>query len=168
MQLRKLVTSDYESFLAMRLKMLESSSENYSAGLSDWQNASQEQIMAFLKEGEDASDNFVLGAFSQENLNGMAGFRRETRASLRHKGNTWGLYQISGSDAEELLLREIIRIVSAYPEFKYIRSVQNASNAEKLELFHRVGFRQYGLEEKSLKIGERFFDHVYLKLELNS
>jgi hypothetical protein len=166
--IRKLLSADYEKFYAMRMKMLESSSENYTAGLSDWKNASKEQIVSYLHEGEGASENFVLGAF-KEDLIGMVGFRRETREAVRHKGSTWGLFEDPGFKhlkIEEALLRGVIEIVKGYPDFEYVRTVQNASNLNKLEAFSNLGFKQYGLEERSMRVGDKYFDQVYLKLEV--
>jgi ribosomal protein S18 acetylase RimI-like enzyme len=164
--IRKLISSDYEIFYNMRIKMLESSSQNYTAGLHDWKNASKEQIVAFLKESEGPSDNFVLGAFSGE-LVGMVGFRSEVRESLRHKGNTWGLFEDSNFqqlNIEEALLKAVIESTRTYSDFEYIRTVQNASSYDKLKLFLSFGFKEYGREERSLRVGEKYYDQVYLKL----
>ena len=166
MIIRKLTGADYDSFLAMRINMLESSSENYSAGVNDWKSASQEQIMAYLLEGEKEAGNFVLGAF-QPDLIGMVGFRRETRESVRHKGSIWGLFQKPKGETsaiEEALLKELVKIVKGYEGFEYIRTVQNASNHNKMNLFLSLGFVPYGLEERSLRVGGCFFDQAYLKL----
>ncbi|MGZ3713431.1 MAG: GNAT family N-acetyltransferase [Bdellovibrionota bacterium] len=163
--IRKLLSADYEDFYAMRIKMLESSTENYTAGLSDWKNASKEQIISYLHESEGPSDNFVLGAFS-ERLVGMVGFRRETREALRHKGSTWGLFEdpnFKHLNIEAALLKQVIEIVKGYPDFEYIRTVQNATNLSKLELFSRLGFTEYGREERSMRVGDQYFDQVYLK-----
>ena len=166
MFVRKLTGADYDSFLAMRINMLETSSENYSAGANDWKTASKQQIMAYLLEGEKEAGNFVLGAF-QPDLVGMVGFRRETRESVRHKGSIWGLFQKPEGETsamEEALLKEVVKIVKSYEGFEYIRTVQNATNHTKMKLFLSLGFVQYGLEERSLRVGDCFFDQAYLKL----
>ncbi|MDD4975054.1 MAG: hypothetical protein PHY93_11920 [Bacteriovorax sp.] len=165
--IRKLISSDYDDFYNMRIGMLESSTKDYTAGSSDWKNASKEQVMAYLRESEEASDNFVLGAFLQNSLVGMVGFRRETRAAVLHKGSTWGLFEKSefkDNEIEKTLLNEVIKIVRGYDDFEYIRTVQNASNLEKLNLFFGLGFKQYGHEERSMRVEEKYFDQVYLKL----
>ena len=147
--------------------MLETSSKNYTAGTNDWKNASKEQILAYLVESEGDSDNFVLGAFQNE-LVGMVGFRRETRTSVRHKGSTWGLYEKSGflnNEVEEALLKEVIKIVRTYNDFEYIRTVQNASNQIKIDLFQSLGFVQYGLEERSMRVGDQFYGSSRLVVE---
>ncbi len=141
--IRKLTSADYDDFYSMRLKMLESNSANYTAGLSDWKNASKEQIISYLREGESGSDNFVLGAF-KEGLVGMVGFRRETREAVRHKGSTWGLFEdvnYEHLNVEQALLRKVIEIVRTYSDFEYIRTVQNAENLRKLDLFLKLGFK---------------------------
>ena len=166
--IRKLISADYDDFYSMRLKMLESSATNYTAGLSDWKNASKEQIISYLQEGETGSDNFVLGAFDV-GLIGMAGFRRETREAVRHKGSTWGLFEavnVEHLNVEESLLKKVIEIVRTYSDFEYIRTVQNAENLKKLDLFLKVGFKQYGLEERSMRVGDKYFNQVYLKFDL--
>jgi ribosomal protein S18 acetylase RimI-like enzyme len=163
--IRKLGSSDYDAFYAMRIHMLESSTKNYTAGAGDWKNASKEQVMAYLQESEKGSDNFVLGAF-QDELVGMIGFRRETRATIRHKGSIWGFFvnpKFEEDEVEEALLKEVIKVVSTYDDFEYIRTVQNTSSQEKLAMFLSVGFKQYGLEERSMKVGDEYFDQTYLK-----
>jgi len=165
--IRKLLGSDYDSFHTMRIGMLELNARDYTAGASDWRNASQEQIMSYLRENEEGSDNFVLGAFRDGELVGMLGFRRETRATVRHKGSTWGLFAKPGLEnveVEKLLLAEAIKTVRSYADFEYIRTVQNVSNIEKIDLFLALGFKKYGLEERSMRVGQQYFDQVYLKL----
>lgn len=164
--IRKLVSSDYEVFYAMRLNMLESSTENYTAGLGDWKNASKEQILSYLKESEGASGNFVLGAFKDEMV-GMVGFRRETRAAVHHKGSIWGLFEnpkFKDDKIEEALLKEVIKTVKSYEDFEYIRTVQNTASQDKIKMFLSLGFKQYGLEDRSMRVGEKYFDQAYLKI----
>lgn len=68
------------------------------------------------------------------------------------------------NEIEEALLKEVIKIVRSYDDFEYIRTVQNASNLNKLNLFLSLGFKQYGLEERSMRVNSQYFDQVYLKL----
>ena len=104
-------------------------------------------------------------------LVGMVGFRREAKKILRHKGSPWGLYEVpnlESYDVEETLLKEMIKAVRLYEDFDYVRTVQNAENIKKINLFEKLGFRQYGREERSMKIGEEYFDQVTLRLDLKS
>ncbi len=170
MKIKKLLTSDYDAFYSMRVKMLETKSERYTAGANDWKNASKEQVMMFLKESENGEDNFVLGAFNNGIMVGMLGFRREKRESINHKGSFWGLFELTqGNPAYEIeskLIQEAIAIVSKYEGFKYIRTVQNTNKKQKLEIFKNHGFTEYGLEKDSIKANGQFYDQVYMKKDL--
>jgi len=35
-----------------------------------------------------------------------------------------------------------------------------------MSLFRSIGFKQYGLEESSIRDGEHYFDHAYMALSL--
>ena len=70
---------------------------------------------------EDGS--FVMGAFDDGTLVGVAGFRRDDRIKTRHKGMLWGVYLKQthrGTGVARRLLAAVIERVNGNPEIRQI------------------------------------------------
>lgn len=72
--------------------------------------------------------------------------------------------EFKADKVEEALLKEVIKTVKSYDDFEYIRTVRNASNQDKIKMFLSLGFKQYGLEDRSMRVGDKYFDQAYLKI----
>ncbi|MDP8220788.1 MAG: GNAT family N-acetyltransferase [Candidatus Stygibacter frigidus] len=93
MDIRKLSINDYDSFRSLRQCHLETDPQSVSTSAKDWRSAPREKIEALLIYNGMRTDDFILGAFSDEKLLGMIGFKRETRKpSTMHKGMFWGFF----------------------------------------------------------------------------
>lgn len=86
MEIRILVADDAAEFWKLRLGALQDSPDAFGATYSEEVNQPIDAIRnKFIKEWSQG-DNFVLGAFIESGMVGCAGFRREHREKLRHKG----------------------------------------------------------------------------------
>ncbi|MEP7156205.1 MAG: GNAT family N-acetyltransferase [Betaproteobacteria bacterium] len=120
--------------------------------------------------GGSGSDDFVLGAFSSEGtLAGHAGFQREARTKNRHKGTLIGMYvvpEFRGRSVGKLLLDQLIGEVRAIPGMERLSLTVTHSNEAARMLYLRAGFVSFGIEEKALKTGGRYYDKEHMVLAL--
>jgi ribosomal protein S18 acetylase RimI-like enzyme len=101
-------------------------------------------------------DDFVMGAFaSNGRLIGYAGFQRETRAKLRHKGKVLGMYvapEARGTGLGRRLLVELIERVRALDGMELLLLTVTHSNEAARRLYLSVGFVPFGVEPNAIKV----------------
>ena len=105
----------------------------------------------------------MFGAFRGSDLVGVAGFQALTRQKERHKGVLWGMYvqpAARGTGAARRLVEAVI--AHARSEVELIQLAVVSSNEPAQRLYAAMGFSEYGLEERALKLGEQYFDDVLM------
>lgn len=89
MDIRILAPEDAAEWLRLRLEALRGDPEAFSASLEEYESLSAEEVKKRLWSSPDA---FVVGAFADARMIGMAGFYRDKGSKTRHKGRVWGVY----------------------------------------------------------------------------
>ncbi len=89
MDFRRLQENDAQSLWKLRFEALEHDPASFAESLDELRQATPE---SYWKDACRGSDDFVLGAFHQSALVGMAGFYREALRQHSHKGWLWGVY----------------------------------------------------------------------------
>lgn len=164
--IRRLEKSDSEVYFKFRLHGLELHPESFGSGAKDFSKATNEQIKALLSK--PLIEDFVLGAFVENELAGVIGFKREPKLAVSHKGTVWGLFvhpDHRGSGLAKSLLSQLIKVSSENTETEYLRALVTTSNSNAVKLFESAGFKKYGLEEHGIKVGSEYYDQAYLKLD---
>lgn len=167
MEIRLLTANDAETWWQLRLEMLLSDPASFADSAEEHQTTTIETARKHLGAGDPAS-NFVLGSFENGKLMGTAGFFRRKNNKERHKGHVWGVYvspDQRGKGAGKALMQEIIRRAREIEGIEQITLVASASFPAQ-KLYEAVGFKSYGIEPHSLKIGSRYVDDVLMVLWL--
>ncbi|MGI4861335.1 MAG: GNAT family N-acetyltransferase [Janthinobacterium lividum] len=159
---RRLNRADATDFRTLRLEALRLHPESFGAS---W-DTENDQPMAWFEERLEK--NAVFGGFlSCGRLAACAGLHVPDAQKLCHKGLLWGMYacpDARGTGISTALLQAVIAHARASLEEIQLRVV--SSNETAIRLYLRMGFVQYGLERRALKLDEVYYDDVMMALPL--
>jgi ribosomal protein S18 acetylase RimI-like enzyme len=164
--IRKLTESDAEALWRLRLHALETDPGSFAESPEELKRTKVEDYAARLRSG--GAESFVVGAFDGEQLVGMIGFYRDALLKRRHIGHIWGVFvspSARGKGAGRAMLAEVIKSAKALQGIRCIRLLVAVTQGAARHLYQEAGFRVFGVESRSLKIGEQFVDENYMTLE---
>jgi RimJ/RimL family protein N-acetyltransferase len=176
MEIRALSSADTEAFRAIRRESLENSPRAFAESLAEHDSLSPQDFAKRLASSF-SNDNFIIGAFrSSDNpahagsaLAGVAGFVRNPRPKLRHKGLVWGVYlrpAFRGTGVAREILSEVIRRARTLDGLTQI-NLNVAIGTAARRLYESLGFEVYGHERNSLRVDGEFVDEDLMVLFLN-
>lgn len=167
MDIHLLTADDAEAFWHLRLEMLRNDPASFADSTEEHKITTVEAVRQRLAESDPAS-NFVVGSFTDGRLTGSAGFFRRPNHKERHKGHVWGVYvspNQRGKGVGKALMLEIIRRARQIAGIEQITLVASAKLPAQ-KLYESVGFKGYGIEPRSLKIGKDYVDDILMVLML--
>jgi ribosomal protein S18 acetylase RimI-like enzyme len=167
MHIRLLTVDDAEAFWHLRLEMLRNDPVSFADSTEEHETTTVDAVRQRLAES-DPANNFVVGSFADGGLTGSAGFFRRPNNKERHKGHVWGVYvspSQRGKGVGKALMLEIIHRARQIAGIEQITLVASARLPAQ-KLYESVGFKGYGVEPHSLKIGNDYVDDILMVLML--
>ena len=166
MEVRFLSSDDAAEWLRLRIEALKLAPEAFSASLEEYQSLSLEEVKRRLWSDGDA---FVVGAFQESRLIGMAGFYRERGPKSRHKARVWGVYvtpEARGAGIGGRMMQALLNRGSAIDGLEQILLSVTGTQESAIRLYRSLGFESFGREPRALRIGDRYIDEQYMVLHL--
>jgi len=139
---RRLAPADATTYRALRLEGLRLASRAFQSTL--------EEESALTLDGYSARlatpDNATIGAFANGALLGIGTLLRETRTTVRHRGEIVGMYvtpSARGAGVADGIMERLIAHARTLG-LRWVGLELAAENAPARGLYERFGFREYG------------------------
>lgn len=160
-EIRLMRPDEASQFREIRLEGLLSNPEAFGASF-DVESAKPLDWFA-----ERLSSFDVFGAFRGTDLVGIAGFAVHSGPKMAHKGFLWAMFvrphARSGGIGRRLVEAVIDR---ARQKVEILQLMVGSDNALARRLYAALGFVEYGLERRGLKVDGRYYDEVLMTREL--
>ena len=168
MDFRSLTRNDVDAFRRLREEALELEPLAFTESLAEHRAKSREFIAERLGSGQE--ENFVMGAFSGEELAAMAGFYRLSEEKARHKGCIWGVYvssQFRRKGIGQSLMLAVLNRARAQSGLEQITLAVSDQRPAPRALYLSLGFKSYAIEPRALKVSGVYVDEEWMALDIN-
>lgn len=162
--LRRVGAADAEAFRELRLEGLRNHPEAFG---SSWEEESERSLDWF--KGRLERNIVLTGSADNVHPLGVAALEIQQALKLRHKGFLWGMYvrpEARGSGLAEALVKRLLSEARGVVEEVHLSVV--TTNDAAVRLYTRLGFREYGLEHRAMKIGDRYYDEVLMAFPVSN
>lgn len=168
MEIRLLTEQDGEAWWYLRLSALKNAPHSFAESVEEHESRSMAETRKSFRSLD--AENFIVGLFEDGQLAGMAGFYRQKHEKFRHKGTIRGVYvrpESRGKGAGKAMLSELIRCAKTISGLEQVLLVVAATQEKARRLYESLGFTKYGVEPRSLKVGDQYIDDELMVLYLH-
>ena len=163
---RPLGRADMAAFRDLRLRALREHPEAFGAAYEDEAGLPLEGFARWFPDLPGRS----FGAFDGGALVGMLGLMAPAGAKVRHKGGIKGVY-VAPSHRGRGLAAALLGAAVAHARAQGLALLQlsvEAGNLPARRVYEAAGFRTYGIEARSLRVGGAYFDEALMALDLDA
>ena len=162
--IRVLAKTDADQYRQLRLHSFQEAPFAFSESYEDEKDKPLESYIQLI-QSDNLQEQFVLGAFENETLIGIATFRRDQRSKARHKAMVYAMYvhpAHRGKAIGRLLLEHIIEKAEQLEGMEAIHLWVLHSNTSASGFYKRLGFESQGIVKRDLKYNDQYIDAEYL------
>jgi ribosomal protein S18 acetylase RimI-like enzyme len=162
MHLRRLAADDSAAFQALRLLGLRESPASFGSSFEEECNRTNEQV-ATLIAGSD--ERIFFGAFIEGDLIGVVGVGREGGMKERYRAFIRSMYvapEARRSGVARSLMEAALEKTHSWHGVEQVTLAVTASNEPAVQLYRSLGFIEYGLAPRALRIGTEYFDELQM------
>lgn len=163
---RLLMPEDAPAFRALRLRGLREHPDAFTSSYEE-DAAHPPEVSAARLASPRVS---FWGAFLQNELSGIVGLERETRAKNRHKAHVVGMLvapEAAGRGVGHALLHALL--VQARAEgLQLLVLTVTEGNDSAVRLYQRCGFRAFGTEPRAIVVEGRAYGKIHMFLDLTT
>jgi ribosomal protein S18 acetylase RimI-like enzyme len=162
-QLRRLTPADAALYRDIRLEGLRSAPEAFGSTFE----AEDARPLSFFSER--LGGRAAFGAFHGAEIVGVAGLLIREGSKEAHKALLVGMYVRPGARNAGVGRRLVETIIEfARPRVELIQLAVVSDNGPARRLYERLGFLEYGLENKALKQNGRYYDELLMAKDLKT
>jgi ribosomal protein S18 acetylase RimI-like enzyme len=162
---RKLNPDEAPDFRRVRLECLKNFPENFGTRYEDEIGKAKLYFEEFIER--NSSDVFFFGAFSGDDLVGIAGFVRENRIKTQHRGEIVSMYVNPGFHGQNIGENLLLALIKSAFEIEGIESIGLtvvADNPAAVRLYEKIGFETFGVRKNYFKSGDKYWDQRFMCL----
>lgn len=161
-----LEAADLAAFRALRLEALAKSPTSFLSSEAEERSVPDDEVLRWFA---GARPSAVFGVEAGDALVGMAGFAPNKRLKQIHRATLWGVY-VQPSWRGKGIARDVVEAVirHAREHVDFLDAVVTAENTSARALYRSLGFREYGIIERSLLIDGVYYDDVMIVLDLKA
>ena len=151
---RRVLPSEAQTYQRLRMEGLVRHPECFRIATED------EVALPLPDVAKKLDSGYVLGGFLEGDLVGIAGLSALPGAKAKHKALLWGMYvreEARGLGIADRLMEGILS-EARVRGFEQIQLTVIANNPRAYKVYERWGFKVYGTEVKSVKVGDTYFD----------
>ena len=169
MIIRLLTTADVTPYRALRLKALQTNPESY---LSTYESEKIKPLDSFIWELRYATSqpiNGYYGVFVDDSLIGYAQLERSYLAKQKHIAYLYSLYvdpSYRGKGYASKLLTQITQLAKEKAQIERIFITCNRKNLPAQAFYKKLGFKEYSIREKSVKLDDEYDDEIEMVKKL--
>jgi GNAT superfamily N-acetyltransferase len=165
--IRALRPDEAPLFVELRREALAEAPLAFAASPEDDRGLSAEFMRESLSDPDSAA---VLGAFEGDRLVGIAGVGRLSKRKQRHRAIVWGMYVSPPARGRGLgldLLQAAVNRARSWTGVLQVQLSVTDAAPEARRLYERAGFREWGVEPRSLGEEGQFVAERHLVLDLD-
>lgn len=157
MIIRRVLAADWHDYRTIRLRALALAPEAFG---SLYEVEARRPAGAFA---ERLASSVVMGAYVEDRIVGMAGYKQAEGLKDAHKGFVWGVFvepEFQSRGIGQALLLALVG--AARGEIEQLILAVVATNRRAIALYERNGFEVYGVEPRALKSASGYADEVLM------
>lgn len=167
MEIRLITPDDAKEYWELRLEALQKNSESFATSYEEAIQRTNpiEQVENNLR----TEGNYTFGAFSQNKLVGMVTLSQEGYLKMKHRANIFAMYvtpQARGVGAGRGLLLAAINKAREIEGIEKVNLSVVSTNEKAKNLYTKLGFKVFGIEERALKVANMYLDEDHMTLIL--